>query len=51
MYCLIITKRKKQHTKSTCLDDSNNPGISLSAKENFIYDTHYIICDKLITEF
>lgn len=44
------SKRKKQHSRSKCLDDPNNPGISLSAKENFIYNTHYVLCDKLITE-
>jgi len=51
MYCLIIhQKEKKQHSRSKCLDDPNNPGISLSAEENFIYNTHYVLCDKLITE-
>lgn len=44
------SKRKKQLTRSKCLDDTNNPAAILSAKEYFIYYTRYVKCNKLLTE-
>lgn len=43
-------RKKKQPTRSKCLDGTNNPGVILSVKEHFMYNTHYVICDTLLTE-
>lgn len=44
-------KRKKQPPKSRMLDDiANNPGVNLSKKQDYIVNTLYVLCDKLISE-
>lgn len=43
-------KRKVKAPKSKNLDDTNSQGVDLTSRENFIFNTHYIICNKLIFE-
>lgn len=43
-------KRKVKAPKSKNVDDTNSQGVDLTSRENFIFNTHYIICDKFIFE-
>lgn len=46
-----MIKEKKQPPKSRMLDDiANNPGVNLSKKQDYIVNTLYVLCGKLISE-
>lgn len=47
---IYATKRKRKTPKSKMLDDNATIEIELSDRERFQYQTHYVICDSIITE-
>ncbi|KAG8175346.1 hypothetical protein JTE90_027047 [Oedothorax gibbosus] len=44
------SKRKRNTPKSKYLDESSSTGVSLSDREKFLYETHNVLCDAIISE-
>ncbi|KAG8173321.1 hypothetical protein JTE90_003636 [Oedothorax gibbosus] len=44
------SKRKRNTPKSKHLDESSSTGVSLSDREKFLYETHNVLCDAIISE-
>lgn len=41
--------RPKKVTKSRMLDETSSKNVELSCREKFLFQTHYVICDSLIS--